>query len=996
MYFDDIVAIFDKERQEHNIFHDLMMYRVHEILLVASLYDSYILESDGSLFEQIYGEYYKLNLTSAPRVTSAYTYESTLELLSIKKYDLVIIMASIDVDSPIELTKKIKKSHEDLPILLLAMNNSILGKINESCFIDNKLINRVFVWNGYSKLFVAMVKYIEDLYNVDNDTQVGLVRVILLIEDSIRYYSRYLPILYSVIMRQTQLLIEEESQIESYKILRMRGRPKVLLATSFEEAMDILNKYEPYILTIISDVKFPHGGIEDPDAGIKLVEIVKNKYPDLPVMLQSSENENKKKAYDLKAAFADKNSNTLGIELNNFFQENLGFGPFIFRDSDGNEINRARTLKEFEDKIQEIPSESILYHAKRNHFSAWLMARGEIKLAKKLKKYNFDDFNNFNSVKIFLKNTLDNLKKEKLRGTIPEISAGIDLTLGIARLGAGSVGGKGRGLAFIKSLIDFTVFNNDIISVKIPLTIFIGIDEFEKFMDKNNLWEYAWHSSEDELFDRFLNAELDSELVKRLKNFIDISTMPLAVRSSGLFEDMLIVPFSGVYDTYVIPNTHPNNEKRLKQLCDAIKSVYVSLFSKRAQEYFETACYKIEEERMAIIIQELVGSKHGHYFYPLLAGTAQSYNYYPVSHIKPEDGLCIAALGFGHYVVEGEQGFIFSPKYSKIDIVNPRQRMSGSQRWFYALDLDKTEINLKNGETSTLTKLEIDIAESSNPKFHLLASTWNTQDERLEPGITCEGIRVIDLAPILKYEAVALPATITHVLEIFRQSMGIPVEIEWAFDYKDDNPVFYLLQIKPLIQNIEKRSIKLDAIQPDSILVETSKCMGNGYINSIYDFIYIDPRKFDKSKTHEIALELEQLNHQLKSENRHYILLGFGRWGTRDKWLGVPVTYNQISNAKIIIEADLEDFRVDCSLGSHFFHNVIAMNIGYFSVPWNTRNARINWNKIKELPVHQCTKYLVHIRTQLAFDVIMEGTKSRGIITPPGVHLPVHEDDSCA
>lgn len=994
MYFDDIVTLFEKEHHEHNIFHDLMMSRVHEILLIASLYDSYILESDGSLFEQIYGEYYKLNLTSAPRVTSAYTYESALELLKVKKFDLVIIMASIDVDGPVELAKKTKNLYPNLPILLLAMNNSILGKMNESCYIDNTLINRVFVWNGYSKLFVAMVKYIEDLNNVDNDTQVGLVRVILLVEDSIRYYSRYLPILYSVIMRQTQLLIEEESQLESYKILRMRGRPKVLLATSFEDAMEILTKYESYILTVISDVRFPREGKDDPDAGIKLVECIRKKFPDLPIMLQSSDEENRQRAYELRASFVNKNSNTLGLELNKFFQENLGFGPFVFRDSEGLEINRARTLKEFEEKIQEIPSESILYHAKRNHFSAWLMARGEIKLAKNLKKYNFDDFVNFDSVKTFLKNTLDNLKKEKLRGSIPEISTEIDITLGTARLGAGSVGGKGRGIAFIKSLIDFMVFNTDLISIKLPLTIYVGIEEFEKFMEKNNLWAYAWHCSEEELFYRFHEAQLDYDFVRRLEKFIESSSAPLAVRSSGLFEDMLIVPFSGVYDTFVIPNTHAEKEKRLQQLCEAIKSVYASLFSKKAQEYFETACYKIEEERMAIVIQELVGNRHGNYFYPLLAGTAQSYNYYPVSHIKPEDGLCIAALGFGHYVVEGEQGHLFSPKYPKIDIINQGQRMSGSQRWFYALDLDKTEIDLRNGETSTLTKLDIDEAEK-NPYFHLIASTWNAQDEKLEPGTSYKGIRVIDLAPILKYEAAALPATIAHVLDIFKQSMGIPVEIEWAFDYTNNVPALYLLQIKPLIQNVEKKHFYIDAIETETMLVQSEKCMGNGYINTIYDFIYIDPKTFDKSKTQDIALELERYNQLLKDENRHYILLGFGRWGTRDKWLGIPVSYNQISNAKIIIEADLEDFRIDCSLGSHFFHNVIAMNIGYFSVPWNSKHSRVNWDKISALPLYNRGNYVVHVRTEKPFEVIMDGTKSRGVIVPPGVHVPVHEENGC-
>ncbi len=988
MFFNELVDSYERERRERNIFHDLMRYHVREVLLVASLYDSFILESDGALSEQIYGEYYKLNLSTSPRVTCAYTGESALDLCGKTDFDMVILMAGLDFDAPLAIAAEIRARMEDLPILLLAMNNASLSGLGTECPASFLNVDRVFVWNGYSKLFVGMIKYVEDMFNVDNDTRVGLVRVILLIEDSVKYYSRYLPLLYSVVMKQTQQLVEDESQVESYKILRMRGRPKIILATNYNEALELYERYEPYLLTVISDVRFPRDGSEDAEAGFEFLRMTKARKPDLPVLIQSSEAQNRELAYELGASFADKNSNALAMELTRFFLDHLGFGPFVFRDPEGAVLARASTMQEFERLIRSVPPESISYHAARNHFSAWLMARGEVRFARIIRNYAPEDFDTASAMRDFMCRALDDLRKAKSRGLIPEMGHfRPDAELG--RLGAGSVGGKGRGLAFIKSLIDNLAFSSNLeenITIRLPPTVFIGIDEFERFMDRNSLWSYAWDVGGEQVRQTFLNQELDPALVERLRSFLVQSHKPLAIRSSGLFEDMLMVPFSGVYDTYIIPNVHTSLEKRLSQLCDAIRLVYASLFSETAGAYFNVAHYKREEERMAIVIQELVGSRHGRWFYPLISGTAQSYNYYPVAYLKPDEGLCSAALGLGSYVVDGGQAFRFSPRYPKLEVLAPEYRMSGTQRWFYALDMDRAEFDLRAGEEATLERLDIADAES-NPRFGLIASTWNPSDNRLDPGISAQGPRIVDFAPVLRYDAFPFAKIVEGVLEVCSRSMAVPVEIEYALDFSGDEAVFYMLQVKPLIQNADKVSVDLSNIAADQCILATDHCMGNGRIANIRDIVYVDPATFDRAGTEAIAQEIGRLNAALKQTDSPYILIGPGRWGTRDRWLGIPVSFEQISGAKVIVEADLADFRVDSSLGSHFFHNVTAMNIGYFSVPFSGSDSFINWEILAGMSQAERTPHCVHIHFDEPCEVLMDGLKGQGLIKKPAVQL---------
>lgn len=987
MHFNELVASYARERHERDYFHDLMKVRVREILLVASLYDSFILESDGALSEQIYGEFYRLNLSMAPRVSCAYTSESALEMFSTGSYDMVILMSGLDYDTPISLAEKMKFLWPKVPILLLAMNNSSLAGLykNRNNFCTSS-IDRVFVWNGYSKLFVGMIKYVEDLHNVDNDTRVGMVRVILLIEDSIRYYSRYLPLLYSVVMKQTQLLVEEERSFETYKIMRMRGRPKVLLATSYEEAKTLYERYEPYLLTVISDVRYEKEGEENSEAGFHFLSMARSRKPDLPVLIQSSDPDNRGKAYALGASFADKNSSSLARELAYFFQSQLGFGPFVFRNPKGEELGLAKNMAEFEEKIRTIQTESLLYHANRNHFSAWLMARGELRFARIIRNYSADDFSGPAELRDFLCRTLDELRRNKTKGLIPALDS-LSPDRGLCRLGGGSIGGKGRGLAFIKSLIDNMAFPPDRsgMEIRLPYTAFIGIDEFERFMDQHNMWGFTWYAAPDsEIRKAFLARPLDPVLLGRLKSFLETTGKPLAVRSSGLFEDMLMVPFSGVYDTYIIPNDDASIEHRLQQLCDAIRLIYASLYTESSRSYFEAASYKIDEERMAVVVQELVGERFGRWFYPLIAGTAQSYNYYPVSYIKPEDGLCIAGLGLGAYVVEGGESQRFCPRYPKLDVVAPGPGFGSSQKWFYALDMEKRFTELLQGEKTTLAQLDIAEAEA-NPHFALLTSTWNYADDRLEAGTAVNGPRVIDFAPILKYEAFPFANVVTAILDTGTRSMGIPVEIEFAISYGEDKnkPVLYILQIKPLIQQTSRVDISIDEMDPSHIFVYSGKSMGNGRDDKIRDVIWVDPDSFDRSKTEAMAEEIELFNAELKKMDRRYILIGPGRWGTRDRWLGIPVSFSQISNAKAIVEADLKDFRVETSLGSHFFHNLTSMNISYLSVPWDAQKPGVDWDWLKKEKPHKLGKYCKWTSCNAPFSILMDGKTSRSVIIKP-------------
>jgi len=978
----------NKHNSDRDIYHDLMPYKVMEILLVANLYDAYSIEKEGRFFEQVSGEYYQLNLSSAPRITGVSTPEEALEKLQFKHYDLVIVMMGVDKKTPIELSQIIKQIYPNIPIFLLLNNNSDISMFEDG---NKKItyINKIFVWNGDSKVFLAMVKYLEDMLNVENDVEIGLVRVILLVEDSAKYYSRYLPILYSIVIEQTQRLIEEvNTKDELYKLLRMRVRPKILLTSTFEEAINIFNRYKDNLLCVISDVKFERNGALDEKAGLKLLTYIKSQINDLPTLMQSSDKENANEAYNIRSTFIDKSSETLKQDLKSFITYYLGFGNFVYRDEFGRkEIAIAANMNEFEKLLKIIPDKTLDYHARRNHFSNWIMARGEIKLAKKIKPVKVDDFKSISELREYLIETLKIYRNEKNKGKVVNFdeSAVLDETT-IVSLATGSLGGKGRGLSFISTLIHNFNFSEILPNIKIrtPRTSIIGTDEFENFIESNNLLQQVYNETDyDTVKKLFTNAELSSSLLRKLRRYLKIIEKPLAIRSSSLFEDSLMQPFAGIFDTYLLPNNDPDFEIRVTQLSNAIKLVFASIFSPTARGYFQAVNYKIEEEKMAVIIQEVVGNQFENAFYPHISGVAQSYNFYPFSHMKPEEGFAVSAVGLGKYVVEGEKTYRFSPKYPQLEINSQEDQLKNSQVHFYAVDMRKKDINLLEGEDAGLMTLDIYDAEKHGTLKHC-ASVYDINSDRIVPGITQEGPRIINFANILKYEYIPLAKTIQIVLDVVKEAMGSPVEIEFAVDLNLDNNYrasFYLLQIKLLIGQSKDFEIDTSKLDRDKIFLYTEKGMGNGRINNIQDIIFVKKEDFDKGKTMEMALEIDKLNTEMIALGRKYILIGPGRWGTRDRFIGIPVSWPQISNAKIIVETSLEDYPLDGSLGSHFFHNVTSMNVGYFSIIHTSPTDFINWQKLTSQQVLSETKYFKHIVMDQPVDILMDGKKRISVIT---------------
>ncbi|MGQ7871297.1 PEP/pyruvate-binding domain-containing protein [Sunxiuqinia sp. sy24] len=979
---------FNQQSLEKYVYLDMMKYKVKHILFVSTLYDAFMLESEDSFFEKFMGEIYQYSLFSLPRITGVSSAEEALELLETTNFDLVILMAGLDRKAPIELSEQIREQHKTIPIYLLVNKKSDLNYF-EKLLPTIGSVDQLFVWNGDSLILFAIVKSIEDRVNVENDTRVGLVRVILVIEDSPLYYSKYLQFLYSIIFDQVQQILPEVEKNELDKIGRMRSRPKVLLAKNYEEATAIFNKYKDFILCVISDMEFERGGKIDKKAGVDFIQYAKSNIHKLPVILQSSEVSNRRYAKKLDVMFLDKNSETLIQDLKHFLKNYLGFGNFVFLNAKDEKIAVARSLREFETMLRKIPDESFYLHALENNFSLWLMARGEIQLAKTLNPVPVNSMENVGESRKFFLETITRYKEEKKKGRI----MGFDETAtlderNIVSFCSGSLGGKGRGLAFINVLIynyDFSALASQI-NISTPITVIVGTTEFQNFISRNNLREVISNPeiSYKELREHFYEANLSSSLMRKLKIYVNQIDKPVAVRSSSTSEDSITHPFSGVFDTYIIPNCKQNKRKVAEHLANAIKMVYASIYSDGARTYFEAIQHRVEDEQMAIVLQEVVGDFHGDHYYPHISGVAQSFNYYPVADMKPEEGFAVAALGLGTYVVSGWKSYRFSPVYPKVSVYNIKDLLNSTQVKFYALNCSNLDLDLLNkGELAALDLLDIEEAEKHGTLKHCV-SVYNPDNDTVEPGLDTYGPRVVNFANILQYEYIPLAKTIDTILHAVEGAFGSPVEIEYAVDLtpgKHGLPTFYLLQIKPLLASIESHYFDFNAIEPGKMLLRSGMSLGNGEISKITDVIYVPPEKFSKLKTMEMAAEIEALNNLMVKEKRKYILIGPGRWGTRDQFLGIPVNWAQISNAKVIVETSLENFPLDSSLGSHFFHNVTSMNIGYFSVIHNSSSDVIRWDMLQDQTMIAETTYFKHVRFDSPLRVVMNGkTKTAAVI----------------
>ena len=970
----------NKYTYNRDIYHDLMPFKVKEILLISSLYDAYAIESEGRFSEHMLGQYGQLNLTSFPRITGASTLKQALELLKYKNFELIIYMAGVDKTTPLIVSEQIKKTYPFIPIFLL-LNNSTDTSYFTSKLENITYIDKLFTWNGDANIFFSMIKLLEDKINAENDTQLGKVRVILLVEDSPIFYSRYLSFLYKVVTEQTKRIIDDVSTDELYKVLRMRARPKILLATNFEEATEIINKYREYMNCLITDIKFERNGKFDDNAGIKLLEYTHKKLKNIPTILQSSDSSYASVASEYHSLFIHKYSDTLYHDFEHFITNYLGFGDFEFKDESGNTIAIASNMKEFESFLKKIPNESLLFHASRDHFSMWLMARGEIRAARIINLKKVNDFENAVELRKDLLQMLKEYRNERDTGNVIPFVANTEITEeNVYTLAGGSLGGKGRGLAFIDALIHNFNFSKYIPDVKIrtPKTFVIGTHEFESFL-KNNYIAPALliNNDYDEIKKQFINGKLSSSLQKKLTNLLGIIKKPIAVRSSGMFEDSLTQPFAGIFETYLLPNNHPDIDIRIKQAEEAIKLVMASVFSNTAKGYVKAIDFKIEEEKMAVIIQEVVGNKFDNLYYPHLSGVAQSYNFYPFSHMKPEEGFAIAAAGLGKYVVEGNKAYRFSPKYPSTEINSTKDQFKNSQVKFYAVDLNKENLNLLDGELAGLSENEISTAEKQGTLKHL-ASVYNPDNNTVYPGISKQGPRIVNFANILKYNYISLAKTIDLVLKLGKDAMGTAIEIEYAVDLtkdKDGKASFYILQIKPLIQSGIDCNIDLPSVDKESIVLYSEKGMGNGLVDNITDIIYADVDRFDKSKTEEMAKEIEEMNDDMIEQKRKYVLIGPGRWGTRDKWIGIPVKWHMISNAKVIVESSFDEFPLDASSGSHFFHNVTSMNVGYFTVQPELLKSYIKYDKLGKQDEVKKGKYFNHVRFKDPLSIKMDGKK---------------------
>ena len=764
----------DRHNAERDVFHDLQPFKVKEILLVANLYDAYSIEGEGRFADHILGEYYQMSLTSIPRVTGVSSEDEAFNRLKARHYDLVIIMIGVDKDSPMDLCIKIKDKYPYLPTYLLLNNPSDMD------FVKRQKTKKVpydnyFVWTGESKVFFAMVSQLEDKVNVENDTQKGLTGVILLVEDSADYYSSYLPMLYSLVMDQTKNLIQDVSTDELYKVLKLRARPKILLASSWESALVIFNSYRNNLLCVISDMAFPRNEIMNEKAGFELIQHIKSHLPNLPTVLQSSDPENARYAFTLKANFINKNSESLLQDLKSFINYYLGFGHFVYRDNSGRQIAVAKSMKEFEAYLQTVPEDSLAYHAMKNHFSLWLMARGEVKIAKLINPIKVSDFKSLKELREFLLDIIRRRRRELNKGRVInfEESAVIDET-NVVSLSAGSLGGKGRGLAFINTLIYSFELGRLItgINIKTPVTSIIGTDEFDMFMERNHLWKLVKEEKDFDLIQKaFIESNLSFTLEKKLRVFLKKINKPIAVRSSSLFEDSMSQPFSGIFGTYLLPNNNPDPDIRLKQLTEAIKLVFASIYSKNARAYFEAINYKIELEKMAVVIQEVVGKMYDDTFYPHISGSAQSFNFYPVAHMTPKDGFAVVAVGLGQYVMEGDMAYRFSPAYPALEIISQKDLYKNSQVRFYAVDMAKSDLNLLEGENAGLKMLDISLAETHGVLDHI-ASVLNPDNDTISPGLDNPGPRVVNFADILKYNYIPLAPALKTVLDVVTEDVS--------------------------------------------------------------------------------------------------------------------------------------------------------------------------------------------------------------------------------
>jgi CheY-like chemotaxis protein len=980
-------------------FENLMPFRVRDILLVSSLYDSFILREDGRLNELLIGESLELHLQQIPGITQVSTGAEALAIArSNSRFNLIVTNLEVGDMNAARLAREVKKAGLDIPVVVLAYDYRELKNFVARSDISD--IERVFLWQGNVRMLIAVVKYVEDKRNAQHDTAAIGVPVILIVEDNIRYYSSFLPVLYTELIKQSRQVIREGINV-AHKLLRMRARPKILLASSYEDAAELVMKYQDYLLGVVSDVEFPRGRELSGEAGFELARMIREAVPDVPIVLQSSRTQFRQRAHDEGLAFLRKRSPTLLADLRRLLKEQFGFGDFVFRLPDSSEVGRAADLGALETMLQQVPAESLAYHAQRNHFSHWMMARTEFALAQKLRPRKVSDFASTEHLRRDLIASIAGYRSEQSEVLIVDFSpaALASTDTFFLRLGGGSLGGKARGLAFMRHLLRKHRLQRQFpgIRVRVPPAVVLATDIFDRFISENNLADFALNCTDDsEMERRFLEASLPSSVRDSLLEFLGEIRYPLAVRSSSLLEDSQYQPFTGVYETFMLGNRDADLSLRLDQLMEAIKRVYASTFSQHAKAYVRATPYRLEEEKMAVILQQVVGTVHDRRFYPDFSGVVRSYNFYPVPPVSYGDGIAAVALGLGRAVVDGDKCLTFCPRYPRniLQFSSVEDTLANSQSDFWALELNHIQ---GEGQEPVANLREVRFgleAAEADGTLYPVCSTYSADNHVVYDGVSRPGVRLVTFAPILKHDVFPLAPLLDQLTQVGEDAFGRPVEIEFAVrlaPIPGEMADFGFLQVRPLVLSREGGELRTDDADPASLVCQSWKVLGNGRITDLRDVVVVDFHRFERARSQEVARGVAQLNAKLSERGCPYLLIGVGRWGSTDPWLGIPVAWDEISGAHVIVEAGFRDFRVTPSQGSHFFQNLTAFQIGYFTVNPDAGEGFVDWQWLAATPAVEEDGCVRHLHFDRPLTVVMNGRSSRGMILKPEVcrSLPV-------
>jgi len=972
-------------------FVNLMKHRIYNVLLFASKYDVFVLEEDGRIDEQLFNEYTSLNLRYPPRFTLVSSEEEANNLLKERSFELIISMPSGDSINPFNWAKSVKCRLPFVPIVVLTpFSRSVSKRIANE---DMTAVDYVFSWLGNSDLLLAIIKLVEDGMNVEEDVASVGVQTILFVEDSIHFYSSILPHLYKYIFRQSQSFMTEALN-EHEQMLRMRGRPKILLARNYEEALNLFENYKENMLGVITDVSFFQNATKNKLAGINLCKQIRKIDRKMPLIIQSTDSENVLYTKEVGASFLCKTSRTFLLELREVITDNFGFGNFILTNPVTGIVEASiSNLKDLQNSILQLSDETLYYNVSRNNISRWLYSRAMFPLAEFVKKTNPSKNNaeELLKLRIAIYEAILDYRKVKNRGVVAVFRRDrFDQFSNFARIGEGSLGGKGRGLAFIDAMIkrneQFENFENSIITI--PKTVVICTDVFSEFMETNNLYSLALSDIDDEqILKHFLQARLPKHLIADLYAFLDAIKSPLAIRSSSLLEDSHYQPFAGIYSTYMVPYNAESKTQMLEMIVEAVKAVYASVYYRDSKAYMTATKNVIDEEKMAVVLQEICGNKYETRFYPSFSGVARSLNYYPIGSEKPADGIVNIAMGLGKYIVDGGTTLRFSPTYphnvlqtSTLDFA-----LRETQTFFNALDLSNMQFVPQVDDGFNLVKISVRDAEKDGT-LRYIASTYNVEDQTIYDGVYPNGRKIITFANILEHDVFPLAKILEEVLSVSQLEMSRPIEIEFAvnLDYSAAKlHRFYLLQIRPIIDNTEFIIEDIGAIPTEDAIISSTSTLGHGIISDIFDIVYVNSEMFSASNNRLIMYDIEKINKKLCDENRYYILVGPGRWGSSDEWLGIPVKWPQISNARLIVETSFSNYRIDPSQGTHFFQNLTSFGVSYFTINPHINDGSFDDDFLKQQPALFETKYVRHIRFENPMIVKIDGRKNNGVILKP-------------